>query len=168
MKNIIAIVSTVIVVILMGYTASQGGAYNGGEHGKVIKNIGTKSASTQPIQPKVAQKTKENKEQDKLSALKQKAGNIGGFDVSQRYKSNCSSCHGANGSGFQNGKPMMGPKLFGKSQEYIYNALVEFRSGRKENIVMKGLLLSMDDDDLKYFAKEIGDFPNRAKALKNK
>ena len=166
MKNIIAIVWTVVVVALMGYTASQGGAYNGGEHGKVIKDIGTKSASNQK-QEKIQSDNDDNKEEDKLSALKQKAGNIGGFDVSQRYKSNCSSCHGANGSGFQNGKPMMGPKLFGQSEEEIYKSLVEFKSGRRENIVMKGLLLSLEDDDLKEFAKEIGEFPSRAEALIN-
>ena len=159
MKNIIAGVSTLIVVALMGYTLSQGGAFNGGEHGKIIKDLGTKST----IITKVA---KEKQEVDALGALRQKAGNIGGFEVSRAYKSNCSSCHGVNGSGYQNGKPMMGPKLFGLSEKEIYNTLVEFKSGRRENIVMKGLLISLDESDFKDYAKEIGSFPSRAKALK--
>jgi cytochrome c553 len=167
MRNIIAGLSTLIVVGLMAYTASKGGAFHGGEYGKVIKDIGNKVNQTTKITvPK--EKSDREKEMDALSALRNKAGNIGGFKVSQAYKSKCSSCHGVNGSGFQNGKKMMGPKLFGKSEEYIYKALVDFKSGRKENIVMKGLLIPLNDDDFKEFSKEIGEFPARAKALENK
>jgi len=164
MKNIIAVISTIIVIGLMAYTASKGGAYHGGEHGKVIGDIGDKlNQSTKTVSPK--EKSDRDKEQDALNALKDKAGNAGAFKVSQAYKSKCASCHGVNGSGMQNGKPMMGPKLFGQSEEKIYKDLVEFKAGRKENIIMKGLLMSMDEKDFKEFAKEIGEFPARAKAL---
>ena len=60
----------------------------------------------------------------------------------------------------------MGPKLFGQSADTIFKDLVEFKSGRKENIVMKGLLMSLSEDDLKVFADEIGEFPARAEAAK--
>jgi cytochrome c553 len=116
---------------------------------------------------KIAQpveKSDEQKEQDKLKALREKAGNIGAFKVSDAYKSKCSSCHGVNGSGYQNGRKMMGPKLFGQSEEEIYQKLSDFKAGRKENVVMKGLLIPMSDEDLRSFAKEIGEFPARAKA----
>jgi len=165
MKNIIAGLSTLIVVALMAYTASQGRAYHGGEHGKVIENIGNKTAKAS-VTPK--EKDDREKEMDALNALREKAGNVGGFKVSDAYKSKCSSCHGVNGSGEQNGKKLMGPKLFGKSEEHIYKMLVDFKAGRKENIIMKGLLMSLNKDDLKVFAKEIGEFPARAEALKNK
>jgi len=92
-----------------------------------------------------------------------KAGNAGAFKVSNEYKSKCSSCHGANGSGFQNGKPMMGPKIFGQTEEELYKSLSDFKAGRKENMVMKGLLIHLEDEDLRRFAKEIGEFPQRAK-----
>ncbi len=164
MKNIIAVVSTLIVVALMIYTASKGGAYHGGEHGKVIADIGnTTSKINKVVTPE--EKSDRDKEMDALSALKDKAGNAGAFKVSQAYKSKCASCHGVNGSGFQNGKPMMGPKLFGQTEEKIYKDLVEFKAGRKENIIMKGLLMSMDEKDFREFAKEIGEFPARAEAL---
>ena len=165
MKNIIAGIATVIVVALMAYTASKGGAYHGGGQGKVIEDIGNKTAKAQIATPK--EKSDQEKEMDALNALRQKAGNIGAFKVSQKYKSKCSSCHGVNGSGFQNGKKMMGPKLFGQSEATIYKDLTDFKSGRKENVVMKGLLMSLNDDDLKELAKEIGEFPARAEALKN-
>jgi cytochrome c553 len=63
---------------------------------------------------------------------------------------------------------MMGPKLFGQSEEVILKDLRDFKAGRKENVVMKGLLISLNDDDLKELAKEIGEFPARAAAQKNK
>ena len=163
MKNIIAGIATLIVIALMAFTASKGGAYHGGEHGKVIEDIGNKITQTKVATPK--EKSDRDKEMDALKALRDKAGNVGAFKVSQAYKSKCSSCHGVNGSGFQNGKPMMGPKLFGKTEEYIYKTLVEFKSGRKENVIMKGLLIPLNDKDFKEFAKEIGEFPARAKAL---
>lgn len=167
MKNVIVGVLTLVIVGLMGYTASQGGAYHGGEHGKVIEDIGNKTAAV-ATQTAPEEKDDRKKEQDALNALRDKAGNAGAFKVSQQYKSKCSSCHGVNGSGFQNGKPMMGPKLIGQTAEKLYKDLVDFKAGRKENIVMRGLLLSLDEKTLKELADEIGEFPARAAALQNK
>jgi len=166
MRNIIAGLSTLIIVGLMAYTASQGGAYHGGEHGKIIEDFGDTMGNAKIVEtPK--EKSDRQKEDDKLNALRDKAGNAGAFKVSNEYKSKCSSCHGVNGSGFQNGKKMMGPKLIGQTEAKIYKNLVEFKSGRKENIIMKGLLMSLDEKDFKVLSKEIGEFPARAKALKN-
>ena len=163
MKNMIVGILVLLLVAVAGWVASNGGAYNGGEHGKVIANIGNMAnAATQ----KIKEKDDRQKENDKLNALRDKAGNAGAFKVSRAYKSKCSSCHGVNGSGFQNGKPMMGPKLFGQTSDVIYKKLIEFKSGRKENVVMKGLLISLNEDDLKAFADEIGEFPARAEAAK--
>ena len=145
-------------------TFMRGGAYHGGEQSKVIKDIG--SIANTII--KVEEKDDRAKEADKLKALRDKAGNIGAFDVSQAYKSKCSSCHGVNGSGMQNGKRLMGPKLFGQSADEIFQKLVDFKAGRKENIIMKGLLIKLSEEDLRVLADEIGEFPARAKALKNK
>ena len=152
-----------IIVATAGWVASKGGAYNGGQHGKVIADIGDRGAA-QSTQTK--EKDDRQKEDDKLKALRDKAGNAGAFEVSQAYKSKCASCHGVNGSGFQNGKPMMGPKLIGQSADDIFQQLVDFKAGRKENIVMKGLLLHLDEKALREFADEIGDFPARAAAAK--
>ena len=162
MKNILVGLSTVIIVGLMVFTFMGGGAYHGGEHGKVIKDFGDSLTVNKTVV--VDEKGDRQKENDKLNALRDKAGNAGAFPVSNEYKRKCASCHGANGSGFQNGKPMMGPKLFGQSAEILYKDLVEFKSGRKENVVMKGLLIPMNDEDLKRFADEIGEFPSRAAA----
>jgi len=165
MKNIIVGFFTVLILGLMAFTASNGGAYNGGEQGKVIADIGNReAASSQNTAPK--EKSDREKEDEALNALREKAGNVGGFKVSDEYKSKCSSCHGVNGSGMQYGKKLMGPKLFGQSEANIYKKLSDFKSGRKENMIMKGLLIKLNDDDLKRFAKEIGEFSARAEALK--
>lgn len=162
MKNILVGLSTVIVIGLMVFTFMGGGAYHGGEHGKVIEDFGDSLTNNKTVA--VEEKDDRQKENDKLNALRDKAGNAGTFAVSNEYKRKCASCHGVNGSGFQNGKPMMGPKIYGQSAEKLYKDLVEFKSGRKENVVMKGLLLPMNDEDLKRFADEIGEFPARAAA----
>jgi len=165
MKNIIAGISTLIIVGLMAFVANKGGAYHGGEHGKIIKDFGdTMTQKAEVVAPK--EKDDRAKEMDALNALRDKAGNAGAFKVSQKYKSKCASCHGVNGSGFQNGKPMMGPKLFGQNESELYQKLIDFKAGRKENVVMKGLLLSLEEADLKELATEISEFPARAEAMK--
>jgi cytochrome c553 len=162
MKNVVVGILTLIIFGLMGYTFSQGRAYHGGEAGHVIKDMGDKVSNASTV--KVTEKSDRDKEDDKLNALREKAGNAGAFEVSQAYKSKCSSCHGVNGSGEQNGKKLMGPKLFGQSADTIYKDLIDFKSGRKENMIMKGLLIKLNEDDLRSFADEIGEFPARAEA----
>ncbi len=164
MKNIVVAILMVLIIGVAGWVASNGGAYNGGEHGKVIADMGDNFSNAKTS--KIEEKDDRQKENDKLNALRDKAGNIGTFKVSQQYKSKCASCHGANGSGFQNGRKMMGPPLFGQTSEEIYTSLVEFKSGRKENVIMKGLLINTDESELRVFADEIGEFTARAEANK--
>ena len=150
----------------MAWVASVGGAYNGGEAGKITQDIGTRQAvSSADTAPK--EKSDREKENEALSALRDKAGNVGGFKVSDEYKSKCSSCHGVDGSGMQYGKKLMGPKLFGQDAKTLYKKLDDFKAGRKENVVMRGLLIHLSQDDLRRLANEIGEFPERKKALED-
>ena len=166
MKNIIAGFFTLVIVGLMAWVASNGGAYNGGEAGRITQDIGTRTAATNTdSEPKA--KSDREKENEALTALRDKAGNVGSFKVSDEYKSKCSSCHGVDGSGMQYGKKLMGPKLFGQSGTAIYKKLDDFKAGRKENMIMRGLLIHLSQDDLKRLAKEVGEFPARAKALED-
>ncbi len=165
MKHIIALFFTAVIIGLMVWTASKGGAYNGGEHAKVIKDIATLSKQKKSFDVS-SNDSIDEQEQKALEALRKKAGNVGSFKVSTEYKSRCSSCHGIDGTGMQNGRKLMGPKLFGQSSEEIYRKLLDFKTGRKENLIMKGLLLHMSKEDLRRFADEIGEFPSRAKAAK--
>ena len=166
MKNLIVGILTLIIFGLMALTFMGGHAYHGGEHGKVIEDFGDKMSNAEAT--KIGEKSDRDKEDDKLNALREKAGNAGAFEVSQAYKSKCSSCHGVNGSGMQNGKKLMGSKLFGQSADELFQKLVDFKSGRKENMIMKGLLIKLNEEDLRTFADEIGEFPARAEETTNK
>ncbi len=97
--------------------------------------------------------SKANKEMDdKLRALKNKAGNIAAFKVSPLYKKNCSSCHGSTGEG------IIGPKLRGKDKDYLLKNLKEFKAGTRKNYVMYGLLGNLSDQQLDDLATEISTF----------
>ncbi len=157
MKNIIVGALTLFIIALMVMTAMRGRAYHGGEAGHVIEDIGDKGqASAESTAPKA--KSDREIETDKLKALRDKAGNIGKFKVSLAYKSKCASCHGMNGEG------IIGSKLIGLSSETVYQQLKDYKSGRKENLVMKGLLINMDETQMKEYADEIGEFEARAAA----
>ena len=164
MKHIVVGVLTLVIFGLMTLTFMGGHAYHGGEHGKVIEDFGNSMSNADAT--KIEEKDDRAKEMDKLQALRDKAGNAGAFEVSQAYKSKCSSCHGVNGSGEQNGKKLMGPKLFGQSADEIFTKLVDFKAGRKENMIMKGLLIKLSKEDLRVLGDEIGEFPARAAAQK--
>ena len=164
MKNILAIIFTIIIVGLMAYTLLNGRAFQGGEAGNIIEDIKyIKDTSTQIIVNE--KQDQKNEDEEKLNALKDKAGNSSTFEVSNEYKSKCASCHGADGSGIQNGKKLMGPQLFGQEEAILYKNLVDFKAGRKENLIMKGLLIHLEDEDLKNFAKEIAGFKDKKEAL---
>lgn len=159
MKNTIAAIATILVFALMAWTFSKEGAYHGGEH---AKGIGSFADATTTTQAAPAEKSDEEKETDQLRALKEKAGNIGAIKVSMEYKSKCAACHGANGSGEQDGRKLMGPKLYGQSADKIYKDLTDFKANRKENVIMRGLLINTSEEELRKFADEIGEFPSRA------
>lgn len=165
MKNIIVGILVLCIFAIAGWVAYSGGAYNGGEHGKVIADMGDNVENAETT--KVEEKDDRAKENDALNALRSKAGTVSSFDVSDDYDRKCSSCHGINGSGFQGGKKMMGPKIFGQSSEELYQKLLDFKDGRKENAIMKGLLIPLSNEDLKVLADEVGDFPARAIAKEN-
>ncbi|WP_419763914.1 MAG: c-type cytochrome [Arcobacter sp.] len=146
MKNIIVGLSTLIIVGLMVYVASIGKAFQGGEAGKIIEDIKTFKKA------EVSQK-----ENTELNSLKDRAGNVSEFKVSQNFKSKCASCHGVDGKG------ILGPNLFGKTSQEIYTSLIEYKSGRKENPIMRGLLMKIEESELKELADEIGSFKDKVK-----
>ncbi|PHS57996.1 MAG: hypothetical protein COB17_04670 [Sulfurimonas sp.] len=156
MKNIIVAILTLVVFALMFLTYSKGGAYHGGELGKVIDDI----QSSTPVFNELKEKN-DKKELEKLKALRDKAGSIGEVKVSKAYKMKCAACHGADGSGMQNGRKLMGPKLYAQDADKLYKDLIDFKDGRRENVIMKGLLIHLDEKTLRKFADEIGAFSSQ-------
>ena len=89
MKHIIVGLLTVGIIGLMVFTFMGGGAYHGGEHGKVIEDFGDSLTANKAVV--VEEKDDRQKENDKLNALRDKAGNAGAFKVSKEYKRKCAS-----------------------------------------------------------------------------
>ncbi len=121
----------------------------------VVKEETTTSQQSNDEEAKKALEKKNAELDKKLAALKNKAGNIAAFKVSTLYKKNCSSCHGVNGRG------IIGPSLVGKSKEFILEQLHEFKTGKRRNYVMYGLLQKMDEDKLEKLATEIATFKEK-------
>jgi len=161
-RHIIAIIAGALTVAAIVYMAKLDMEV---EKLKKIQEIIEKSKLEVPAakatkaipQPQEKAKEEESEEEKKLKVLKEKAGRLAAFEVSPLYRRNCASCHGVNGEG------AVGPKLIGKSESEILGALMDFKSGKRKNYVMFGLLNNMKDEDLKSLAKEIGSFEEKMK-----
>jgi len=119
----------------------------------------TQQSSVQPVQTTSKQDDEMAK---KLKALREKAGNLAAFEVSPLYKKSCASCHGNIGEG------IIGPKLIGQDKDKILQALKDFKSGKRRNYVMYGLLGSLNESQLEDLASEIATFKTKLdEATKN-
>jgi len=122
-----------------------------GNKPKITKTVSKPQTTT----PAVEQKNEMN---EKLKALREKAGNMAAFKVSPLYKKSCASCHGQIGEG------IIGPKLIGKSKEFLLGELKKFKSGERKNYVMYGLLGHMSDEQLESLSTEIATFQSKLEA----
>jgi len=133
---------------------------NLGNTTSMVQESVTKSTeSSVNIEKEQAKKKKEL--DDKLAALKSKAGNMAAFKVSPLYKQKCASCHGVNGEG------IIGPKLIGLNTQTVYQDLIDFKSGKRKNYVMYGLLSKMDEAQLQTLSDEIGTFEQKQKEFEH-
>ena len=64
------------------------------------------------------------------------------------YGAVCAACHGADG----NSSIAAQPKLAQQHPEYLVKQLQEFKSGKRNNAVMKGFASALSDDDMKNIA----------------
>lgn len=64
------------------------------------------------------------------------------------YAAVCVACHGADG----NSSAPAYPKLAQQHPEYLVKQLQEFKSGKRNNGVMKGFAVALSDDDMKNIA----------------
>lgn len=60
----------------------------------------------------------------------------------------CQACHTADGS---RGAPA-NPILQGQHPEYLVKQLIEFKSGKRNNAVMKGMATPLSEEDMKHLA----------------
>ena len=162
MKHIIAGVATLLVVWATVYMIGLDKEVNKLDNiSKLIKStamedskIKVQTHTNGNSQASATQSTtqQDNDVANKVKALKEKAGNIAAFATSTLYKKSCASCHGNIGQG------IIGPKIIGRDKTYLLNALKDFKSGKRKNYVMYGLLGNLDDSQIEELATEIGTF----------
>ena len=61
------------------------------------------------------------------------------------YAAVCAACHAADG----NSTIAANPKLAQQHPEYLVKQLQEFKSGKRNNAIMKGFAMALTDDDMK-------------------
>jgi len=83
-------------------------------------------------------------------------------DLSKNFRVKCSACH----SDYANG--VIGPSLLGKNSDEIFNAIADFKSGKKSNPLMDGLIDHMEDSEIRELADEIYAFNQKIKEMRSK
>jgi cytochrome c553 len=59
----------------------------------------------------------------------------------------CVACHGIDGKGYA-----PNPALAGKTEDQLLAALKDYKSGKRDNIVMKALVIPLSDQDMANLA----------------
>ena len=70
----------------------------------------------------------------------------------------CAACHGADG----NSAIAANPKLSQQHPEYLVKQLQEFKSGKRNNAIMKGFATALSDDDMRNIAYWLTSKPAKA------
>jgi len=83
-------------------------------------------------------------------------------ELSQHFRVKCSACH----SDYANG--VIGPSLLSKTSDEIFTAISDFKSGKKSNPLMDGLIDHMDDKEIRELADEIYNFNQKLKEMRSK
>ena len=76
----------------------------------------------------------------------------------------CAACHGADG----NSAIAANPKLSQQHPEYLVKQLQEFKSGKRNNAIMKGFATALSDDDMRNIAYWLTSKPAKAGFAKDK
>ena len=82
--------------------------------------------------------------------------------LSKNFIVKCSACH----DDYANG--IIGPSLISKDASFIYGTIMKYKSGEKDNILMKELVVQMKDKEIKDIADEIFVYNQKIKALREK
>jgi cytochrome c553 len=81
----------------------------------------------------------------------------GGDPVAGKEKSAlCAGCHGVDG----NSSIGANPRLAGQYESYLYHALKSYKEGRRQSLLMAGMVANLSDQDLRdlaaYYAGQDG------------
>jgi len=82
-----------------------------------------------------------------LSAVGGTAHAAGDAQAGKAKAAVCAGCHGANGQGVA-----PNPALKGESEDQLAQAMKDYKSGKRANAVMKGIMSSLNDQDIANLA----------------
>jgi cytochrome c553 len=84
------------------------------------------------------------------------------IDNGKTKAATCVACHGADG----NAVDPQYPRLAGQYNEYIQQALHEYKDGRRNNPIMKGFAATLSDQDIEDVAAYFSSMPSKLETLK--
>ncbi|MBE0490980.1 MAG: hypothetical protein IBX44_01885 [Sulfurospirillum sp.] len=82
--------------------------------------------------------------------------------LSKNFIVKCSACH----DDYANG--IIGPSLLSKDSKYIYETIMQYKNGTKENVLMKELVENLDEKEIQSLADEIYVFNQQIKKIKER
>jgi len=82
--------------------------------------------------------------------------------LSKEFMVKCSACH----DDYANG--VIGPSLLGKSSDEIFDKIIAFKTGKKNNVLMDGLIDHMDKANIRKLADEISTFNKKIQEMRSK
>ena len=72
--------------------------------------------------------------------------------LSKKFILKCSPCH----NDYANG--LIGPSLLSKNADFIYDTIMKYKSGEKDNALMVQMVKMMDDEEIRELSIEIEGF----------
>lgn len=69
----------------------------------------------------------------------------------------CAACHGADG----NAPDPQYPRLAGQWENYLLQALKEYKSGKRDNPIMKGFVATLSEQDMENLSAYFSSLPGK-------
>ena len=112
--------------------------------------IASNQSAPAPKKEELSVKTRpEDEELKKVKQLSNSVNSKPADGTSKLFLTSCAPCHGVSAKG------VMAPQIAGKDKAYLLEKLRDYKAGKAENSLMKGLLKNISDADLDALASEI-------------
>ena len=83
----------------------------------------------------------------------------------QKVQAVCAACHGLDGNATADGQY---PRLAGQYEDYIVQALHEYKDGERKNAIMVGMAAPLTDEDINNVAAYFSSQPGKLSDLHGK
>ena len=92
------------------------------------------------------------------------SANDGSIAAGKQKAAPCEACHGADGNGIAPNYPA----LAGQYQDYLEQALREYKDGQRTNAIMNGMAAPLSDQDIKDLTAFFSSLPSKLSDLHGK